>query len=62
MMASFKFSAYGILAIAAFAMALYVSTAVGGHSDIGVPLLDIAIFIIVAFVVYMFAKPLIGRR
>jgi hypothetical protein len=61
-MASFKFWGYGILAIAALAMVLYVSTNVGGYPDIGDPLLDIAIFIVVAFMVYMFAKLIIGQR
>jgi hypothetical protein len=58
---SFKFWAYGILAIAALAMFLYVSTSLAGRADIGQPLLLIAAFIIVAFVIYMFAKLLLGR-
>jgi hypothetical protein len=61
-MASFKFWGYGILAIAALAMVLYVFTNVGGYPDIGGPLLDIAVFIVVAFMVYMFAKLIIGQR
>jgi hypothetical protein len=61
-MASFKFWGYGILAIAALAMVLYVFTNVGGYPDIGGPLLDIAIFIVVVYVFYMFFKLRIGQR
>jgi hypothetical protein len=50
----FKFWAYGILALAALAMVLYVSTCIAGRADIGEPLLGIAAFIVVAFIVYMF--------
>jgi VIT1/CCC1 family predicted Fe2+/Mn2+ transporter len=53
---SFKFWAYGILAIAALAMVLYFSTSLAGRSDIGQPFIWIAGFIVVAFVIYMFAK------
>jgi len=53
---SFKFWAYGILAIAALAMVLYVSTSLAGRGDVGQPLLWITVFIVVAFVIYMFAK------
>jgi len=53
---SFKFWACGILAIAALAMVLYVSTSLAGRGDIGQPFIWIAGFIVVAFVIYMFAK------
>lgn len=52
----FSFWAYGILAVAAFAMLLYSVTTIGGHPEVGSPLLDIAVFIVVAFVLYMFVK------
>ena len=58
----FSFWAYGILAIAAFAMLLYVTTSLAGRTDIGSPLLQMAILIVVAFVLYMFAKLFMGRR
>ncbi|MGF3572208.1 MAG: hypothetical protein ACQXXG_02125 [Candidatus Bathyarchaeia archaeon] len=57
----FSFWAYGILAIAAFAMLLYTTTSLSGHSDIGNPLLSISVFIVVAFVIYMFAKLFMRR-
>lgn len=52
----FSFWAYGILAVATFAMFLYVTTSIGGYSDVGTPLLGITQFIVIAFVAYMFAK------
>ena len=61
-MAKFSFWAYGILAIAAFAMFLYVTASVGGREDIGKPLMQVATFIVIAFVLYMFAKLFMGRR
>jgi len=57
----FSFWAYGILAIAAFAMFLYVTTSIGGYPQVGYPLLGIAIFIVVMFILYMFVK-LFARR
>jgi len=57
----FSFWAYGILAIAAFAMLLYTTTSLSGRSDIGNPLLGISVFIVAAFVIYMFAKLLVQR-
>jgi len=56
----FSFWAYGILAVAAFAMFLYVITSLSGYENIGLPLLWITVFIVVAFIVYMFAKLFIG--
>ena len=52
----FSFWAYGILAVAAFAMLLYSVTTISGHPEVGTPLLGIAVFIVVAFVLYMFVK------
>ena len=57
----FSFWAYGILAVAAFALFLYVVTSLSGYERVGLPLFQIAVFIIVAFVLYMFAKLFIGR-
>jgi VIT1/CCC1 family predicted Fe2+/Mn2+ transporter len=62
MATKFSFWAYGILAIAAFAMLLYTTTSLSGRPDIGSPLLNIAGFIVVAFIVYMFAKLLLRYR
>jgi len=59
MAAKFSFWAYGILAIAALALVLYTSSSVGGHPDVGGPLLNLAGIIVGAFIVYMFAKLLI---
>jgi len=59
---SFKFWAWGILAIAALALFLYVFVNLGGRPDIGWPLLGIAVFIVVAFIVYMFAKLVLSWR
>jgi len=58
----FSFWAYGILAIAAFAMLLYTITSIGGHPEVGNPLLGIAVLIIVTFILYMFAKLLIRQH
>jgi hypothetical protein len=55
----FFFRAYGILAIAAFAMFLYAYMNLIGRPDIGDPLLGIARFIVITFFIYMFAKLLI---
>jgi hypothetical protein len=55
----FFFRAYGILAIAAFAMFLYAYMNLIGRPDIGDPLLGIVYFIVIAFFIYMFAKLLI---
>ena len=57
----FSFWAYGILAIAAFAMFLYATTSIGGYSEVGNPLLGIAVFIVIAFIFYMFAKLFVRR-
>jgi VIT1/CCC1 family predicted Fe2+/Mn2+ transporter len=57
----FSFWAYGILAIAAFAMLLYTTTSLSERSDIGNPLLGISVFIVAAFVIYMFAKLFMRR-
>jgi len=57
----FSFWAYGILAIAAFAMFLYTITSIGGYPEVGNPLLGIAVLIIVAFILYMFAKLLVRQ-
>jgi hypothetical protein len=56
MAAKFSFWAYGILAIAALALVLYTSSSLGGHPDIGGPLLNLAELIVGAFIVYMFVK------
>jgi hypothetical protein len=56
MAARFSFWAYGILAIAALALVLYTSSSLGGHPDIGMPLLNLAGIIVGAFIIYMFAK------
>ena len=58
----FSFWAYGILAIAAFGMLLYVLTSMSGKPEIGSPLLNLSTFIIVMFIIYMFVKILLGRR
>jgi len=58
----FSFWAYGILAIAAFAMFLYVTTSLAGREDVGNPLLQIAVLIVVAFLIYMFIKLLMRKR
>ena len=58
----FSFWAYGVLAVAAFAMLLYATTSIGGYPEVGNPLLNLAVFIVVAFVLYMFAKLFMGRR
>ena len=52
----FSFWACGILAIAAFSMFLYVSTSLVGREDVGNPLLQISVFIIGSFLIYMFIK------
>jgi len=57
----FSFWAYGILAVAAFAMFLYVITSLSGFENIGLPLLWLAVLIVVSFIFYMFAKLFIGR-
>lgn len=57
----FSFWAYGILAVAAFAMLLYAATSLSGHPEVGDPLLRIAMLIIGAFIFYMFAKLLVRR-
>ena len=62
MRTKFSFWAYGILAVAAFAMFLYVATSIGGYPEVGSPLLGITVFIIAMFILYMFAKLFIGRR
>jgi hypothetical protein len=56
MVTRFSFGSYGILAIAAFCIFLYASSTIAGLPHIGATLLGIAQFIVVAFVVYMFAK------
>ena len=61
-MAKFNFFAYGILAVAAFAMFLYVTAGMAGQASIGQPLLSIAVVIVVLFILYMFAKLILGRR
>lgn len=58
----FRFWAYGILAVAAFALFLYATTSIGGYPEVGVPLLDIAVFIIGSFIFYMFVKLLLDAR
>lgn len=57
----FSFWAYGILAVAAFAMLLYATTSISGYPEVGNPLLGIAVLIVVAFILYMFAKLLVRR-
>ena len=52
----FSFWAYGILAVAAFALFLYVGSCFAGRPGIGIPLLALACFIVIAFIVYMFVK------
>lgn len=59
--AKFSFWAYGILAVAAFALFLYTITSLSGRSDVGIPLFGIAVFIVVAFIFYMFAKLFVRR-
>ena len=61
MVTKFSFWAYGILAIAAFCIFLYVSSTIAGLPDLGTPLLGIAQFIVVTFVVYMFAKLIMNK-
>jgi hypothetical protein len=61
MTTKFSFWAYGILAVAAFAMFLYTTTSLAGRADVGGPLLNVAILIVVTFIIYMFAK-LIARK
>lgn len=56
MAAKFSFWAYGILAIAALSLVLYTSSSLGGHPDVGRPLLSLAGVIVGAFIVYMFLK------
>jgi len=55
-MARFNFWAYGILAVAAFALFLYYASEMANRPDVGDPLLSISSFIIIAFIVYMFVK------
>jgi hypothetical protein len=52
----FSFWAYGILAIAALALILYTSASIGGYSNVGAPLLNLAELIVGAFIIYMFLK------
>lgn len=62
MVTKFSFSAFGILAVACFAMLLYVTTSLSGRVDVGAPLLTIAGTIVVAFILYMFVKLVMSRR
>lgn len=60
-MAKFSFFAYGILAVAAFCLALYVwinmpQSGVENPEEIGLPLLYLGGFIVVMFIIYMFVK------
>jgi len=57
----FSFWAYGILAIAALALVLYAFLGISGFMELAKPLLNIAIFIVIAFIIYMFAKPFLRR-
>ncbi len=57
----FSFWAYGILAIAALALVLYVAATQAGLKEVGQNLWFLAVFIVVAFIAYMFTK-LLSRR
>jgi hypothetical protein len=52
----FSFWAHGILAIAAFAIFLYVVTSLIGRSDIGIPLFLISVFIVITYILLHFLK------
>ncbi len=54
-MGMFKFSAWGILAVAALLFVLYV-----GSKDTA--LFSVGTFIVIAFVLFMFVKLILGRR
>lgn len=59
MLATFKFFAYGILAVAAFLFLLYVFINMpesGVSPEVGQPLLYLGAFIVIAFIAYMFYK------
>lgn len=56
-----KFFGYGIIALAALAIVLYVITGMQNRFDIANPLLSLASFIAVAFVIYMFLKLILSR-
>jgi len=58
----FSFFAYGILAIAALGMVLYTTSSMAGQPNAGEPVLQIAVVIVVAFILYMFAKLILSHR
>lgn len=53
-----KASAFGILAVVIAALVLYTSLGIAGHPDVGTPLLNLAILIVIAFIILMFMKQL----
>lgn len=57
----FKFFSYGIIALAALALVLYVITGIQNRFDIANPLLNLATFIAVSFIIYMFLKLVLSR-
>jgi hypothetical protein len=62
MLVKFSFWAYGILAIAALALILYVFASQIGLQDVSTNLYNLALLIVVAFIFYMFVKLLRGLR
>jgi hypothetical protein len=60
-MVKFSFWAYGILAIAALTLVLYVATSESGLTSVSNNLWDLTVFIVIAFIVYMFIKLFRGR-
>ena len=60
--ARFIFSAFGILAIAALCIFLYVSFTAAGNPDIGATLLEMAQYIVLGFIAYMFVKLFLSAR
>lgn len=61
-MVKFSFWAYGILAIAALTLVLYVITSQSGLTEVSTNLWDLVVLIVVAFILYMFIKLFRGRR
>lgn len=60
MLVKFSFWAYGILAIAALALILYVFASQTGLQDVSTNLYNLVLLIVVSFILYMFIKLLRG--